>query len=382
MQVTLTFFTQAVGWHKPLPAADSAQTLILIFAEPDIQPYQTALAELQQHYPLATFAGCSTLAGVFNHALMQHALVVGIIRFHNTQLAIAFAEIDGAPTSYQAGLSLAKQLNRPDLRGVLLLSDGLHTHGTELIRGITAHVDQQRVTIAGGLASDQLQFNATWVLHNGQACSHLACAIGFYGDKLVFATQAKDGFKPFGPERRITRAEGQILYEIDHRPALELYREYLGDYANDCTLAAMLRFPLAIWKEQRQTYVVRTPIAINPADSSLVFVGDIPNGYQTQLLYGSFDHLVEGAETVARNLANQLPTDQPVLALAISCVGRKNVLHEDTTEELEATLDNLPQGSQQLGFYSYGEIAPTAQGSGRCGLHNETMTLTVLYERS
>ncbi len=210
--------------------------------------------------------------------------------------------------------------------------------------------------------------------------SHRACGIGFYGKKLVFASYAKDGFKPFGPERLITRAEDNILYEIDGRPALQLYKEYLGEYANKLPAMA-LHFPLAIWNQAKDHYVVRTVIAVDEANDSLSFVADIPVGYQTQLMYGSFDNLLDGAEMAARSLAKQLPPDTPVLALTISCSGRKLVMADDTEQELEATLDCLPAGSQQLGFYSYGELAPTAPG-GQCSLHNETMTLTVLYEGS
>lgn len=68
----------------------------------------------------------------------------------------------------------------------------------------------------------------------------------------------------------------------------------------------------------------------------------------------------------------------PTLAVAISCVGRRLVLGERTEEETEAALDMLPQGSQQIGFYSYGEISPYSGGP--CDLHNQTMTLTTLAE--
>jgi hypothetical protein len=64
--------------------------------------------------------------------------------------------------------------------------------------------------------------------------------------------------------------------------------------------------------------------------------------------------------------------------VAISCVGRRLVLGERTEEELEATLEAFPAGAQQIGFYSYGEISP--YGTGRCELHNQTMTLTTIAE--
>ncbi len=380
MQVTLTFFTQATGWHKPLPDTDSAQTLVLVFSEPDSTPYQHALNELQQKYPQAIIAGCSTVASIFNEHLLENALVVGVIQFHATRLALTSAELRHDQDSLLAGKHIATQLNAPDLKGILILSDGLNTQGSELLRGMASVINQRNVTIVGGLASDKMEFAHTWVWSNGKPTTHRALGIGFYSEKLVFASHAQDGFKPFGPERLITRAEKNVLYEIDGHPALQLYKEYLGDHANNLPKMA-LHFPLAIWNEAKDHYVVRTVVSMDESTQSLSFVADIPAGYHAQLMYGSFDNLLDGAELAARNLANTLPPTQPVLALTISCSGRKLVMSEDTDQELEATLSTFPKGSQQFGFYSYGELAPIAFG-GQCGLHNETMTLTVMYEGS
>lgn len=380
MQVTLTFFTQATGWHKPLPNTDSPQTLVLVFSEPDSTPYQHALHELQQKYPQAIIAGCSTVASIFNEHLLENALVVGVIQFHATRLRLTTAELRHDQDSLLAGKHIATQLNAPDLKGILILTDGLNTQGSELLRGMASIINQREVTIAGGLASDKMEFTHTWVWNNGKPTSHRALGIGFYSEKLVFASHAQDGFKPFGPERLITRAEKNVLYEIDGHPALQLYKEYLGDHANNLPKMA-LHFPIAIWNKAKDHYVVRTVVGMDESTNSLSFVADIPMGYHTQLMYGSFDNLLDGAELAARNLANTLPPHQPVLALTISCSGRKLVMSEDADQELEATLSTFPKGSQQFGFYSYGEIAPIAAGE-PCGLHNETMTLTVMYEGS
>ncbi|QQZ30512.1 hypothetical protein HMY34_18095 [Thiothrix subterranea] len=380
MQVTLSFFTQATGWHKPLPDVDSSQTLVLVFSPPDGEQYQTAIKHLHTHYPQAVIAGCSTVAGIFNEHLLENAVVVGIIRFETSRLAFTSAELPHADDSFQAGKQIATTLNAPDLKGIFVLTDGLNTNGSALIRGMASVVNETKVTIVGGLASDKMQFVSTWVLDQGQAVSQRVTGVGFYGKELVFTSYARDGFKPFGPERVITRSAGNTLYEIDGRPALQLYKEYLGEHANNLPAMA-LHFPLAIWNDTKNHYVVRTVVSINETDDSLGFVADIPQGYSTQLMYGSFDNLLDGAETASRSLAERLPPQTPVFALTISCSGRKLVMGDDTDQELEATLDNLPAGSQQLGFYSYGELAPNAFG-GRCCLHNETMTLTVMYEGS
>ena len=378
MQVVINCYTPQTGWHTPLPALDSPQTLVLVFCDPGVTLYQAALRDLQHRYPQAMIAGCSALAGIFNDQLMENALVVGIVQFAHTRLAIAAAPLNAKADAWHAGQHIATTLQRDDLCGILLLSDGLHTPSAELLAGVTAGINQQKVTVVGGLASDRMQFNLTWVLYNGEARSHLACGIGFYGEKLVFKNYARDGFKPFGPERKITRADKQTLYEIDHMPALQLYREYLGENAQYLPQIA-LNFPFSVWTNSKEHYVVRVPIAINETDQSLQFIADIPDQSCTQLMYGTFDNLIDGAEEAAKHLMQQIPPNTPVLMLAISCSARRLVLAEDTEQELEATFQQLPAGSQQLGFYSFGELARTSH-DGNCNLHNETMTLTVIYE--
>jgi len=93
----------------------------------------------------------------------------------------------------------------------------------------------------------------------------------------------------------------------------------------------------------------------------------------------NFDRLVTGASEAADLASGVGPDDgAPVLAVAISCVGRRLVLGERIEEETEATLESLPRGTRQVGFYSYGEISPHT--SGACDLHNQTMTLTTFRE--
>jgi hypothetical protein len=121
---------------------------------------------------------------------------------------------------------------------------------------------------------------------------------------------------------------------------------------------------------------VRTVLGVDEATQSMVFAGDIPEGAYAKLMRANFDRLVLGARGAGD--AAMGAHAGPTLSIAISCVGRRLVLGERTEEETEATLDALPPGTRQIGFYSYGEISPHA--TGRCDLHNQTMTLTVLSE--
>ena len=125
---------------------------------------------------------------------------------------------------------------------------------------------------------------------------------------------------------------------------------------------------------------MRTVLAVDEANQAIISAGDIPQGHLAQLMRGNFDRLVDGATEAALMTRQQQQDEVPLLAIAVSCVGRRLVLGERTEEELEAAIDALPQGTQQIGFYSYGEISPY-DASGHCDLHNQTMTLTTITEK-
>ena len=361
-----------------LPPVDSDQTLVLAFGPTKLMDGAESLAELARAYPRSHVIGCSTSGEIFGTKVVDDSLVVAVARFRGTRLATTGAAVSRASDSFEAGRRLATELVAPDLRGALVLSDGLLVNGTELVRGINA-VLPPSVIVTGGLAGDGDRFQRTWVLSDRAARSGWVSAVAFYGDRIRIGHGSKGGWDMFGPDRVVTRSEGNVLYELDGRPALQLYKEYLGDRAAGLPATALL-FPLALREASgADKNLVRTVLAVDEARQSMTFAGDIPQGIRAQLMRANFDRLIQGASDAAA-LAGGAPgaTSGETLALAISCVGRRLVLGERTEEEVEATLDVLPSGSRQIGFYSYGEISPYATGA--CDLHNQTMTLTTIAE--
>jgi len=258
-----------------------------------------------------------------------------------------------------------------------VLSDGLAVNGTELVKGFNDALPTN-VVVTGGLAGDGSAFKRTWVIYNGSLLKNAICAIGLYGKQLTVGHGSKGGWDTFGPERRITRSKGNVLYELDGKPALALYKEYLGDRAKDLPASGLL-FPLMIREDANSDkQLVRTILAIDEDKQSLTFAGDIPMGHLAKLMRANFDRLVTGANDAAVLASSEIAGKDPTLAIAISCVGRRLLLGERIEEETEATLEIFPKGTVQVGFYSYGELSPYATGA--CDLHNQTMTLTTYAE--
>jgi hypothetical protein len=200
-----------------------------------------------------------------------------------------------------------------------------------------------------------------------------------YGDSIEIGYGSKGGWDSFGPERLITRSQGNVLYEIDGQPALSLYKKYLGDRAKDLPAAGLL-FPLAIReKPLSENQVVRTILSTDESKQSITCAGDVPQGWTAQLMRANLDRLIEGASIAGQLAKSQIVSPKNYLGIAISCVGRRLVLGERTEEEIEASLDMLGTNSSLVGFYSYGEISPS--GLNACDLHNQTMTLTAISEK-
>ena len=185
------------------------------------------------------------------------------------------------------------------------------------------------------------------------------------------------GWDVFGPEREITKSQYNVLYSIGGKPALELYKEYLGKYAKDLPGAALL-FPLSMRVDADSAPVVRTILSIDEKQQSMTFAGEIPKGALIRFMKANFDNLLDASSEAAENALQSL-SFKPELAILISCVGRRLVLGYRTEEEQEAAREVFGPDTCITGFYSYGEISPL-MAEAKCDLHNQTMTITTFTE--
>jgi hypothetical protein len=190
------------------------------------------------------------------------------------------------------------------------------------------------------------------------------------------------GWNVFGPVRRITRSEGNVLYELDGEPALDLYERYLGPEAEGLPGSGLL-FPLQVFDGTNPDHkIVRTILAVDREQRSLTFAGDMPLGWQSQLMRGNFGRLADGAADAAAQATDGLPMDGEDgdgVALMISCIGRRLLMGQRIGDEVDAAAAVLGPGYRKMGFYAYGEISPHPL-SRQCELHNQTMTITTLRE--
>ena len=374
MRVEQVTWSERDGWQKAATLADAQ--LVLAFGDRAAIADGRFAADLASRWPQASRVGCSTAGQIQGTEVFDAGAVATAITFDHTRVKVATAHVTAAESA-AAGAALARSLAADDLVHVLIISEGLDINGEALVRGLGEH-QRAEVSVTGGLSADGEHFRETLVLCDGQAQKNRVAAIGLYGSRLKVGCGSLGGWDPFGPERQITRSNGNVLYELDGQSALALYKRYLGDHAADLPASGLL-FPLSLRTREVSAPVVRTILSVSEADQSLTFAGDVPEGGYVRLMKANFDRLIDGAVGAGRVSAEALGT--PVdLALLISCVGRRMVLRQRVEEEVEGVRDIVGPTAAITGFYSYGEISPFTPQA-RCELHNQTMTVTTLSER-
>jgi hypothetical protein len=350
---------------------------LLVFGDRQLLQQPALFPTLREACPKALITGCSTAGEICGTEVLDGHIVLTAVRFTDTRVRMVTAQSAAPDDSRAVGSALLVQLHDPQLRHVLVLSDGIRFNGSELVQGLRKALPP-RVNVTGGLAGDGANFGSTVVIANAPAAENVIAAVGFYSDRLRVGVGSIGGWDSFGPERVITRAEGNVLFDLDGESALSLYKTYLGPQAEKLPSSALL-FPLALHLPGATSYVVRTILGVSEEDQSMTFAGDLPVGATVQLMKANFNRLVDGAIAAAEDTLVQMNGSAPELAILISCIGRKLVLQQRIEEETEGVAEVLGAGTRLAGFYSYGEIAPHS-ALARCELHNQTMTVTTFSE--
>jgi hypothetical protein len=368
------------GWRDASGAVagvpDFRAGLVIVFGAREALVRSDLFQALQTRYPGARIAGCSTGGQIARADVSDSEFGVLALQFERSSFSLVEAGITSPDQSGAVGVQLGQALRRDDLKAVFVLSDGTRVNGSRLVAGLHASLGPD-VSITGGLAGDGARFEQTLVMLDDHIAIGRVVAIGFYGASFRVGHGCRDGWSEFGPRRVMTKACDTVLFELDGKPALDLYKRYLGAEAAGLPATGLL-YPMMLTDPDNPAHrVIRTVMAVDEEAQSLTFAGDMPEGWHAQLMRGHFDQLSDAAGEAA---ASAMACAQgETAAVLISCIGRRLVMGENTIDEIAAARAALGANVASAGFYSYGEISPHAV-SGCCELHNQTMTVTTFSE--
>ncbi|MFI5218428.1 MAG: FIST signal transduction protein [Bacteroidia bacterium] len=379
MKIEQKKFSKSAGWEtlRNDGLENESCQLVIAFGSTTLLSDNTFYETLRSWYPEANILMNTTSGEIIGTQVNDETVSLTAIAFEKTKIKSAVTRIAAVRNSFDAGYYLARALDPVDLTNVLVISDGQQVNGSDLVTCMQETLPKGTI-ITGGLAGDGNRYKKTLVGLNETPAEGNIVAIGFYGKNLTVTHGSMSGWEPFGPERLITKAKGNILFEMDGQPALDIYKLYLGKDANNLPGSGLL-FPLSIRTTENPEPVIRTILSIDENKKSITFAGSMPEGIYTRLMKANSEQLIKGASDAAQYSVQNI-LQKPELAILISCVGRKMVLNNRTEEEVEAVKEILGNKTAITGFYSYGEISPSFNFT-KCELHNQTMTITTFSEK-
>jgi|GEM_PF-457540 len=344
--------------------SNSSSLLIQIFSAVNDKAFiSTLLSQLAAYLPDAVIIGSTTDGEIMNGKVSSGKVVLNFTQFEHTTLQVASCEhkVDG----YFSGQYLAKELIKDDTKLLIAFVDGLHTNGEEFLSGINSVSDD--VIVVGGHAGDNSQFIETMVFTKEDIWTQGAVAVTLNSTQLQVHTDYSFNWHSIGNELTITKAEGNRIYTIDNRSAVDTYAHYLGEHIAEGLPAIGIEFPLMV--NRNGSDISRAAIAKND-DGSLIVGGTLYTNEKVRIGYGDSKEILKKSQNIVDNMSGK-PSETIFI---YSCSTRKYLMGDEVESE-SLPLQHLAPVS---GFFTYGEFFT----SNKKELFNQTMTLVSLSENT
>jgi hypothetical protein len=328
--------------------------------------------------------GCTTDGEICSRGLSINSVVVMAMASDTIRFHTAYVE-NISKDSYAAGSQIGKAFQEVGSRYIQVFSDGLSGNADQIIQGIKDHMGDD-IKIAGGTAGDGGDFKRTFQYHGSQVLTDSIVAVAFQG-QFGLGTGTACGWFPVGIAKKVTRAVGNTVYELDGQPALQAYERFLGKHAERLP-AVGVEYPLGLLDSGRDPgeedyFLCRATMGVDRDAGAIIFAGNVPEGSFVKMTIGNDGDIIRAARHAAQSAMSRLKKNDPALkpqvAFLYSCMARKIVLGTRTNEEIMAVKEAVGKRVPIIGFYTYGEYCPIGECENSC-FHNETATLTIIGE--
>ena len=272
----------------------------------------------------------------------------------------------------RAARCLISDEERPH-RALMLLTDGLAGDQQEIVRGAYG-VLGAGVPLVGGCAGDDLKMTKTFQLYDDRVLSNSVLGVGIASDAPL-GIGVRHGWRAVGDPMLVTQSNGNRVYTLDDRPALDVYLERLSTQPDELDEEALTRLalthPLGVSRPAGEEQV-RFIGGGDFEERSLSCIAAVPQGALVRIMEGDARSVLDATDAACRDSLAALQGRPPLGMLAFDCVARRGVLGEDRIQAEIGRLAARAGGAPVAGFYTYGEIARTR---GIRGFHNQTLVV-------
>lgn len=345
--------------------------------------HDEVLELLSARFPDIQIIGCTTDGEMSDEGgFTEDAITLTL--FCSDTISIAAGIGKGAGANPRQAAKEAVDMAKSNLDGepklAIVLPDGLTSSAYLVLDGFNKALGVD-VPVVGGMSADRVAGSkteySTFQFHADKVYSDAVPVLLFSGP-LLFSLGVESGWSPIGQKMTVTRSEDNILYELDGKPAYELYTHYLGEAMKE-SISGLGSYPLAVYEPDMEKFYLRVAKSADPDTGKVTFLGEIPQGSEVQITQAIRDQVINGVDQSVSKALESYPGKTPGAAMMFSCTGRKIALGTKTREEVEHVKEILPDSIPMSGFYTFGEIGPVSDHS-RARYHNTTFITLLMGE--
>jgi hypothetical protein len=257
-----------------------------------------------------------------------------------------------------------------DTIGLFVFPDGLTENFDQFIAGLEENLpSDQFLPLWGGGAANNFNLEEPTYQYCDDEVISGGVAYALLSGEAQTSWAISHGLIPIGGERIVTRSQGNVIYEIDGKPALEVLKEYLPEHALAAdrdwlryaiSLALCFKAPSYMKDEE---YVVRGVPAVRMADGSIIIQTEVPEGTSVWFSSRDKEKITTGFDSMAQQIEEQLGGEQPELVFQFECVTRGHVMfrEQEKLQILKRFRQSVGPDAPWVGFYTVGEIGPVEE---------------------
>ncbi len=288
---------------------------------------------------------------------------------------------DARRAGQEAAWAATRQLNA---KGSLCIAfpDGLTGNGSDLVRGLQ-EVLGTGFPILGIAGADPFRFQKSYQYASDEVLTDAVAGVLFSG-KLSFAVSSCLGWLRLGRAWEVTKAHGNLLEEMDGKPASRIYETYFGEeltQGKEPLAKISSLYPLGVTVSPGEDPLIRYPLQIGQG-GSLVCTADIPQNAEVHLMIGTKESFLESTRAAVQRLSQSLSPRSPRILFMFESAPRARLLGRDYVEELRMVERFCTGKVPWVSLHGFGELCPPgADGHlGPSQYLNESLTLLALCD--
>ena len=227
----------------------------------------------------------------------------------------------------------------------------------------------QDILVFGGIAcAESLVDTRSYIAdQSGRVTDKGIIAVYYGGEDLHIKALRMSGWKPIDRFFTVTKAQDNVIKEIDGAPAVDIYRRYLDIRADEHFVTNALEFPL--FSQDDGHNVVRNVFSCDE-DGALTVAYNVNPGAKLRVCYADAESIAENIHAVSRELMGFTPD----VVSIVSCITRSIIWRmKDYMPELQGFKAVAPCH----GYLSYGELI---REDGVLNHHNTILIATAFRE--